>query len=296
MKVSIFGTNGFLSTAIAKYCNQKGYPIDIYGLDEPKTYSYNTFSKINLMQENLDYDKLSDSDLIIYAIGAGIQSNLKEKSDSIYHLNVTVPVKICTELKVNSYKGRLVTFGSVFEMGETSQRHFFTEEEIMASNAPAPNDYTVSKRMLTRFVSSYKHEFIHWHFVIPTIYGEMENPLRLIPYTINAIHKGETLHFTSGEQIRQYIHVNDVVRLIDIAYKKNLPDGMYNIQGRETLSVYEIVSTIHKVLGKTVPENCFGSTKRADIGMKYLALNGTKLKQATGFEPFIELAKVIKNY
>ena len=43
--------------------------------------------------------------------------------------------------------------------------------------------------MLTRFVSAYAHEFIHWHFIIPTIYGPGENVKRLIPYTIQSILK-----------------------------------------------------------------------------------------------------------
>ncbi|MCS2389276.1 hypothetical protein NXV57_19075 [Bacteroides thetaiotaomicron] len=67
---------------------------------------------------------------------------------------------------------------------------------MLTSTCPAPNDYTVSKRMLSAFVSSYKHEFTHWHFYIPTIYGVGENPKRLIPYVITAIRNGEELHFT----------------------------------------------------------------------------------------------------
>ena len=187
MKVTILGTNGFLSRAIAVYCNEKGYPVNMYGLDEPTGHSYDSFHKVNLMTEELDYNDLIKSDIIVYAIGAGIQSNLKEGNDLIYNLNVTAPVKICNALKTAGYKGCFITFGSVFEMGETREERFFTETDVLTSVCPAPNDYTVSKRMLSRFVDSYKHDFTHWHFFIPTIYGEKENPLRLIPYTINAI-------------------------------------------------------------------------------------------------------------
>ena len=43
MNVTILGTNGFLSRAIALYCNEKGYPIEMYGLDEPKGHEYHSF-------------------------------------------------------------------------------------------------------------------------------------------------------------------------------------------------------------------------------------------------------------
>lgn len=296
MKISILGTNGFLSTAIAKYANEAGWNLDMYGLDEPRSHKYDNFYKVNLMDTALDCSGLLASEIIIYAIGAGIQSNLKEGNDLIYNLNVTVPVRICNALKAAGYRGKFITFGSVFEMGETTEERFFTEEDIQTSLAVAPNDYTVSKRMLTRFISSYKHEFTHWHFIIPTIYGESENPKRLIPYTINAIKNGEELHFTAGDQTRQYIHVSEVPRIIDMAYKKNIPSGIYNIQGKETITVKEIVTLIHKVLGKQVAEGCFGSAQRADVGMKYLALDGSKLEDATGFEAHVKLEEIIEKY
>lgn len=296
MNISILGCNGFLSTAIGKYANQKGWTLNMYGLDEPKGHSYDSFIKCNLMDAELDCSPLLDSDIIVYAIGAGIQSNLKEGFNLIYNLNVTAPVTICNKLKELDYRGVFVTFGSVFEMGETTEAHFFTEEEVLASTAPAPSDYVVSKRMLSRFVTSYKHDFTHWHFIIPTIYGEGENPKRLIPYTINAIRNGEPLHFTAGDQTRQYVYVCEVPALLKLAYEKNLPSGMYNIQGVETLTVKEIVTLIHNAMGKVVPNDCFGTAQRTDVGMKYLALEGNKLCNYIGYEAKISIEDTLKKY
>lgn len=282
MKISILGTNGFLSSAIAKYANVVGWSLDMYGLDEPVGHKYNNFYRVNLMDAELECSSLLDSDMIIYAIGAGIQANLKEGFNLIYNLNVTAPVTICNKLKELEYKGIFVTFGSVFEMGETKEERFFTEEDVLTSLCPAPNDYTVSKRMLSKFVSSYKHDFKHWHFYIPTIYGAGENPKRLIPYVINAIRNSDELHFTAGDQTRQYVHVSEIPRMLALAFEKNLPSGLYNIEGKETFTVKEIVTMIHQAMGKEVPDGCFGSVQRADVGMKYLALEGKKLRDSMG--------------
>lgn len=296
MKISILGCNGFLSTAMAKYANQKGWTLDMYGLDEPQGHKYDKFVQCNLMDAELDCSPLWDSDIIVYAIGAGIQANLKEGFNLIFNLNVTVPVAICNKLKELEYKGVFVTFGSVFEMGETKEGKFFTEEDVLTSAAPAPSDYVVSKRMLTRFVTSYKHDFTHWHFVIPTIYGAGENPKRLIPYVVNAIKNNEELHFTAGDQTRQYVHVSEVPRLLELAYEKNLPSGMYNIEGKETLTVKQLVALIHRKFDKDVPDNCFGTVQRADVGMKYLALNGSKLFDTLHFKAKINILDVISSY
>lgn len=296
MKISILGTNGFLSTAIATYANKAGWTLDMYGLDAPTGHKCDNFYKVNLMDAELDCSGLINSDIIVYAIGAGIQSNLKEGFNLIYNLNVTAPVTICNKLKEFDYKGVFITFGSVFEMGETNEDRFFTEEDILTSVASAPSDYVVSKRMLSRFVTSYKHDFTHWHFIIPTIYGPGENPKRLIPYTINAIKKNEELHFTAGDQTRQYICVDEIPRLINMSYEKQLPSGMYNIQGKETLTVKEIVQLIHHELSKELPDGCFGSAQRADVGMKFLALDGTKLYKQIGFSSSILIKDVIGRY
>lgn len=296
MKISILGCNGFLSTAIARYANQKGWTLDMYGLDEPQGHKYDKFVQCNLMDAELDCSPLLDSDIVVYAIGAGIQANLKEGFNLIYNLNVTAPVTICNKLKELDFKGIFVTFGSVFEMGETKEEKFFTEEDVLTSTAPAPSDYVVSKRMLSRFVTSYKHDFTHWHFIIPTIYGAGENPKRLIPYVVNAIKNNEELHFTAGDQTRQYVHVTEVPRIIDLAYEKKLPSGMYNIEGKETLTVKEIVKLIHRELGREIPNGCFGTEQRADVGMKYLALEGEKLFALTGFHATISIASVLHDY
>lgn len=296
MKISILGTNGFLSNAIGRYANEQGWKLDMYGLAKPEGLRYDAFHEINLVDKELDCSPMQDSDIIIYAIGAGIQSNLKESADLVYALNVSAPITICNKLKELEYKGVFVTFGSYFELGEKAMSGPADEMDIINSIAMAPTDYVVSKRMLTRFVLSYKHDYTHWHFVLPTIYGPGENPKRLIPYTINAIRNREDLHFTSGEQVRQYLFVGDVAKVLDTAYTNSLPSGIYNIAGSEVFTVRELVESIHVLYHKHVPEECFGSARRLDVGMKYLALNGTKLIQTLGMRPSTLLKDVIDEY
>lgn len=296
MKIAIIGTNGFLSTSIAKYAVEKGWPLDMYGLDKPIQHSYTHFYPIDLIHGDIEVDKLGKADIIVYAAGAGIQSNLNEGANLIYALNVNAPVRICNALKQASYKGVFVTLGSYFELGETILNHPATEDDIINANALAPTDYVVSKRMLTRFVSSYKHEFTHWHFILPTIYGVGENENRLIPYTIKSIIQGKALQFTSGKQIRQYLHVSEVPALLWIAYQKGLPSGIYNIQGPDVLSVKDVVTLIHEKMGKTIPNDCFGAISRDDIDMQYLCLDGELLHKALGYIPKLRLKDVIEEY
>lgn len=296
MKISIIGANGFLSTAIARYANRAGWQLQMFGLEKPYSHQCDAFHLVNLMKEKLDCGLLMDSDMIIYASGAGIQANLKESKELVYKLNVFVPVEICNTLRELDYKGVFVSFGSVFEMGEVDECRKFDEKDVVNSQYRAPSEYVVSKRMLTRFVSSYTHGFAHWHFIIPTIYGPGENVKRLIPYTIQAILKHQPLQFTSGDQVRQYVYVDEVPRLLELAYDKNLASGVYGIEGNELMSVHQIVEMIHSYYHLQVSEDCFGKENRSDVGMKYLALDGTKLRNAIGFKAVVNIRDVIAQY
>lgn len=296
MKLTILGTNGFLSNAIGRYANAHNWKLDMYGLSAPDSVCYDSFHEINLMDKELDCTPMLDSDIIVYAIGAGIQYNLNEGANLIYALNVAAPMKICSDLRAHDFKGVFVTFGSYFELGEVSLKLPATEEDIINAIALAPTDYVVSKRVLTRFVASYKHDFTHWHFILPTIYGPGENPKRLIPYTINSIKKGEELHLTSGGQVRQYLFVDDVAFVLASAYTASLPSGIYNIAGSDTFSVRQIVELIFASFYQPLPDNCFGEIARFDEGMKYLSLDGSKLQARLRCNKFVHLKDVIKLY
>ena len=296
MKIVIIGTNGFLSASIAKYAIERGWSLDMYGLDKPIHHTYTHFYPLDIMQGDIDVEELCKSEIIIYVVGAGIQSNLNESADLIYALNVNAPVRICNALKQADYKGVFVTFGSYFELGETYIQRPATEDDVINAKSAAPTDYVVSKRMLTRFVTSYKHDFTHWHFILPTIYGPGENPKRLIPYTINAIKNGEELHFTNGEQVRQYLYVGEVARLLEKAYLFFLPSGVYNIEGNEILSVRDLVRIIHESFNKQIKEDCFGDITRSDTNMKYLVLDGKSMHDAIQWKSNTLLSDVIEKY
>lgn len=296
MKVSILGTNGFLSNAIARYANEHDWHLDMYGLEVPSKVTYDHYYHVNLLDGNLDCTTMLDSDMIVYAIGAGIQSNLNEGVELIYLLNVTLPIAICNQLKALEYRGVVVTFGSYFELGETTLQTPATEDDILMANAPMPNDYAVSKRLLTRFVNSYKHDYTHWHFILPTIYGPGENPKRLIPYTINAIRNNEELHFTSGEQVRQYLYVGDVPEYIIRSYLKQLPSGIYNLGGDIVISIQELVSIICTKQNHKLDYGSFGKQKKLDSKMQYLALNDSLITNCLNYNDKTQFKNVIELY
>ncbi len=102
--------------------------------------------------------------------------------------------------------------------------------------------------------------------------------------------------FTSGNQVRQYIYIDEVVDIIFKANFTNVTSGVYNISGAETFSVKQLVSSLFKLFAKQLPDNVFGKTERTDSGMLNLQLNGKKFQQAINYVPGIKLIDVYDRY
>ena len=295
MTISIIGTNGLLANEVGLFCNNNLIQLISYGRREPSVHTFQEFKKIDLITEKIDIAEVSQSDVIIYACGAGVQSNLKDSVESIYNLNTYTPINICNELNKIGYKGTFVSFGSCFEIGNNAKLIEFTEIDIASSMLDVPNDYCVSKRLLTKFVISKQQTFKHLHLILPTIYGEKEAEHRLVPYTVSSIKRKEPMQFTSGKQIRQYLYAGDVPRIIFelIALEKA---GIYNLSGIETYSVRALVEEIYKFYGLHTNEELFGKAERSDVGMQNLQLDGTLIKSILPDFKYNRFDEILKLY
>ena len=294
--ISIIGSNGLLANEIALFCNSNQIEIQCYGRRKPLLHSFSKFHEIDLINENLDLNELSKSDVIIYACGAGIQSNLKDTYESIYKLNTFLPIDIYNELNKIKFEGMFVTFGSCFEIGNNSKERKFTEIELTTSVLDIPNDYCISKRLLTRFISSKQNQsFKHLHIILPTIYGEKEASHRLIPYTVSSIKKNDVMQFTSGEQIRQYLYVGDVPKILFQLISSDR-EGIFNLSGIETFSVRDIVEKIYKFYGLLIDENLFSKTGRDDVAMKNLQLDDSLIKSILPLFEYSKFDEILKLY
>lgn len=294
MTISIIGTNGLLANEVGLFCNINQMDLISYGRREPCIHTFQEFNKVDLITEKVDISKLAKSEVIIYTCGAGIQSNLNESIDKIYNLNTYIPINICNELDNIGYEGTFVTFGTCFEIGNNSRSVEFTETDVVNSMLDVPNDYCVSKRLLSKFVASKEHKFKHIHLLLPTIYGEKEAKHRLIPYTVSSIKNNLKMQFTKGNQIRQYLYAGDVPKIIfELIYIRK--EGIINLPGLEIFSVRNIVEEIYKFYGINTNEKLFGKAERADVGMQNLQLDGTMVKLLLPnfkYEKFTEILKL----
>lgn len=295
-KVSLIGSNGFISTALARYFSSSGYKVNVIGRHEPKHIHWSEYHSLDLLKEKIPFEMLEDSGIVIYCAGAGIQANRNDSPAEIFNLNAFYPILLSQVLISNKYDGVFITFGSVFEMGSTYNRDLFTEQDIISANSKTANNYILSKRLLTKYISSQEEPISHLHFILPSIYGPGEAEHRLIAYVLGCIKNDESPCLTSGSQMRQFVHVSDIGPIIQHSIVNKIKSGIYNIGNNEIYSVKEIVYAIYKAVSASVPENIFGELQRADTGMVYLALSNDKLQNLVGNYEFKTLSQGISTY
>lgn len=81
------------------------------------------------------------------------------------------------------------------------------------------------------------------------LYGEKENGCRVIPYVINSLLNNEIAKCSTGDQIRDFMHVEDVASaFVQILYS-NI-EGVINVGSGEPVKLREVLTKIGKKLNK----------------------------------------------
>jgi dTDP-glucose 4,6-dehydratase len=160
----------------------------------------------------------------------------------------------------------------------------FTESCQLVPNSP----YAASKAAADLLVRSY-HKTYDLDVIITRCsnnYGPFQFPEKLIPLMItNALQDKELPVYGDGMNVRDWIHVKDHCRAIDVALRKGCAGEVYNIGGNSEYRNLDIVRYILTRLSK--PESLIRYvTDRPGHDRRY-AMDASKLKKELGWEPSI---------
>ena len=175
----------------------------------------------------------------------------------------------------------------------------FTEETRYDPHSP----YSAAKASSDHFVRAY-----HDTYGLPTIvtncsnnYGPYQFPEKLIPLFINTIRHGRPLPvYGKGENVRDWLYVEDHARAIDLIFHKGRIAETYNIGGfnewKNIDLIKVIVRTVDRLLGNPEGESeklITYVTDRAGHDLRY-AIDSRKLKNELGWEPSLQFEEGIE--
>ncbi len=176
---------------------------------------------------------------------------------------------------------------------------FFVETTKYNPHSP----YSASKASSDHFVRAY-----HDTYGMPTLvtncsnnYGPYQFPEKLIPLFINNIRHGKPLPvYGKGENVRDWLFVEDHARAIDLIFHKGKVAETYNIGGfnewKNIDLIKVIIKTVDRMLGKPEGESeklITYVTDRLGHDMRY-AIDSRKLQSELGWEPSLQFEEGIE--
>ncbi len=176
---------------------------------------------------------------------------------------------------------------------------FFTEETKYRPHSP----YSAAKASSDHFVRAY-----HDTYGMPALvtncsnnYGPYQFPEKLIPLFINNIRNRKPLPvYGKGENVRDWLYVEDHARAIDLIFHEGKDGETYNIGGfnewKNIDLIKVLIKTVDRVLGR--PEGSDEDlitfvTDRKGHDMRY-AIDSGKLKNELGWEPSLQFEEGIE--
>ena len=176
---------------------------------------------------------------------------------------------------------------------------FFTEDLKYQPHSP----YSAAKASSDHFVRAY-HDTYGLPIVVTNCsnnYGPYQFPEKLIPLFINNIRHGKPLPvYGKGENVRDWLYVEDHARAIDLIFHKGKVAETYTIGGfnewKNIDLIKVLIKTTDRLLGK--PEGTSLHlityvTDRAGHDLRY-AIDSTKLQKELGWEPSLQFEEGIE--
>lgn len=117
----------------------------------------------------------------------------------------------------------------------------------------------------------------------------------LVGVAVNRALRGEPIRlFGNPENVRDYVHVDDVARAVALAMRTGEPYATYNIGSGTGLSVRDVVALIQKVLGRAIELDYLSREDAAHLAM-WNVLDVTRAERHLGWQPRISFEQGLRS-
>ena len=184
--------------------------------------------------------------------------------------------------------------------GSLEHGGFFTEQTPYDPRSPYSASKASSDHMVRAFGNTYGLPFVISN--CSNNYGPNQFPEKLIPLTINNIKTGKPIPvYGKGENIRDWLYVEDHASAIDVIFHAGKPGDTYNVGGDNEWKNIDLVRLLCKVMDEKLGRVPGSSEKlityvtdRAGHDLRY-AIDSSKLKRELGWKPSVTCEQGLSN-
>jgi len=292
--ILITGISGFIGNHLARRFLKKGFDVAGLYIDENELIRLNDISdKLSLKKIDItNIDELNTIfnqykfESIFHLAAEGVQINSVAKARS---LNTNINGTINLALAALEHKtSKFIYIGSGFEYGAS-------DSPIISKSPLNPINFYAATKSATWILLN--NLFLDDQLPLITvrpfnIYGIYENLNRLVPYVVSQALKNESLKLTHGNQIRDFLYVEDMVNaLVNIQTGNILSGSIFNLGGGKD-NAFSVKQLVFKVLDQLKRDHSlaeFGTITRVRKEPQYYVADITETGKKLNWKPMISL-------
>jgi dTDP-glucose 4,6-dehydratase len=310
MKLLVTGGAGFIGSNFVPYILEKYPDYEVVNLDaltyagslenlkEVKNNSRHKFVQGRIEDGKLVDKIMKDIDVVInFAAESHVDRSILEPQVFISTNVLGTQVLLDAALRHKIKLFYQISTDEVYGALKLGTKKRFAEGSPLRPNSP----YSASKTSADLLVRAYHHTY-----GLPVVisrcsnnYGPKQHPEKFIPTVIlNALHDRPVPIYGDGLYVRDWIHVLDHCRAIDLIMHQGKPDEVYNVGADSEWANIDLGRKILKIMGK--PDSLLTSVKDRPGHDRRYAIDSAKLRRELGWKPSIDfehgLADTVRRY
>jgi len=286
-RILITGGTGFIGYHLAKKCLNLNWVVDSISTNPPlkkRKLKKVKYLNIDISKKKKLFNKLSKNYDYIVNLAGYVDHSDKQKTMKSHFNGCKNLAMFFSNKKIKKF----IQIGSSIEYGKSKSPQKENKKNLQKSYSI----YGKAKLLSTKFLLNLneKYNFPVTILRLYLVYGPYQDTNRLIPITImNAINNNK-FSCSKGNQLRDFLYVDDLVNLIiKVLKSKNLNGEIINVGSGKPISVKKLILKICKLSKGGYPQ--FGKISLRKDEILNLYPNLTKIKKKIKWSAKIDIEK-----
>ena len=227
-KILILGSSGFLGSHLVKFLLKNNEVVQFDVNPPPQKITGSEFIKGSILDKTLVTSAMKDVDVV-------------------YHFAAMTDIDIVNDNPAQAMEVNIAGTSNVLEacVQEKIERFIFSSSVYVYSEFGGV--YKSTKQACELLIEDYNemHDLDYTILQLGSVYGPSAKQINLISRLINeALSFKEIHHYGTGEEVRQYIYVEDVVQAAATSIDKNYKNKKIILLGNERITISELMDKI----------------------------------------------------
>ena len=237
-KCLVTGSSGFIASHLVDYLSQKGFLISLFDQKKPKyKFKNQKFYSANIKDLKALEKATKKVDILFHFAASADLINSNKYPFLAIDSNITGTVNVLKACVKNKIK-KIIFASSIYAISEQGEIYSRTK--------------LASEMIIESICKKYNIKYVILRF--GTVYGERANKFNTVKNFIDQAKKNKKIfRNTQGKELRSYINVKDVIKIIFLLNQKRFENNYYNIFGNKKITVRKLLNIIkNKIPGTKI--------------------------------------------